>query len=171
MTPENADNAGHATSSEERQYRHRNVQRSLCGETADAPGEGRTHGGRTCRKERNPNDNTLHVGKRESVPSERRSSNRCPSSQSEREDALAERVAFSERISECRSRSVGLCAIALILNSIGLIHTQFDRFFTSASLRYRREVGAGLFIYTILRVTRSSPVRSVSQTFHRPAGF
>ena len=92
MPPENADNTGHATSSEERQDRHQHIQRSLCGATAGTPREDRTHGGGTCRTDRNSDSNAVHLGEWEPLSGERRSADRCPSPQREREDALAERV-------------------------------------------------------------------------------
>jgi hypothetical protein len=90
MPPQNTDNRTYGTSSESSRYEQ--LQRSLCGEVADASGENRLVGRGVSDAERSLDSDAVQLGERRSVAGERRSFTRCPKSECEREEPLAERI-------------------------------------------------------------------------------
>ena len=88
--PKKADKMSYGT--EAKRDRHEQLQRSLCGASANAAGKDRSDGRATRRKDGSVDSNAVQLGKFKPVADQRRSAPRLASSERERALALAERV-------------------------------------------------------------------------------
>ena len=165
MTYETTDKATYGTSTQGN--RHLDLYRQVRRKAENAPGENWNVSGRTCRKVGNLPDNAFQLGIQYQSTAHRSTAGTCGSLTNQGSDALTRCLKENSLRNFEKNPKNGILSIDIIpllgynsritlgsdffladfpcFSSERNQFSVFDRSFTSTPLRYRQEVGAGLF--------------------------